>query len=79
MVSRTRSVIVAGRFVESERDRPFEARRPGNENPDAALGRVRGNPASVRLRAGGGRLDALPAGGGDSLCRFTGPLAQSAR
>jgi hypothetical protein len=57
-------------FVARERDRPFEASRPRDENPDAAPERVRGDPGFVRLRKalpGGrnGRLDALPAGGGD--------------
>src|ERR1035437_5689791 len=72
MVSRTRSVIVAGGFIEGERDRTFEAVGPGDQYTDAAPKRVRGNPAFVRLSyvlsAGfNGRLDALPPDSGDSL------------
>jgi hypothetical protein len=45
--------------------------KPRDEYPDAAPGRVRGGPGFVRqrgVRSGGlnGRIDALPAGGGDS-------------
>jgi hypothetical protein len=61
-----------GRFVERDRDRPFKATWPRDEHPDAARERARGDPGFVRpsvaLSGGGnGRLDALPAGGGDSL------------
>jgi hypothetical protein len=44
------------RFVERERDGPLEAPRPGDENPDAAPGRVRGDPGFKRL------IEALPGG-----------------
>jgi hypothetical protein len=52
------------RVAERDRDRPFEALRPRNENPDAALERVRGDPGSERLTealsgGGNGRRDTL--------------------
>jgi hypothetical protein len=40
MVSRTRSVIVAGGFIEGERDRSFEALGPDDQYTDAAAERV---------------------------------------
>jgi len=59
-------------FVKSERDRPFETLRSGDQDPNAAPERVRGHPGFERLSevlSGGlhGRLDALALGGGDSL------------
>jgi len=60
-----------GRFADRDRDRPLEAPRPRDENPDVAAERVRGDPGFERLRealAGGldGRFNALPPGGGDA-------------
>jgi len=61
-----------GCFVDSERDRPFEALRPGDENPDAAAERVRGDPGFERLSEAlpgglGGRIDALPPNGAERV------------
>jgi hypothetical protein len=57
-----------GRFVARDRDRPFEAQRPGDEHADVAPERVRGNQGFVRLSealaAGGHGRAAFPAGGG---------------
>jgi hypothetical protein len=60
-----------GRFTERDRDRPLEAPRPGDQHTNATPERVRGNPGFVRLseaRSGGGngRIEALPAGGGEA-------------
>jgi hypothetical protein len=47
-----------GRLVERKRDRPFEAQRSRDENPDAVPERVRGDPGYKRLR---GALAVAPA------------------
>ena len=46
----TRCASSPARCVERERDRPFEAPRPGDEHPDAARKRFRGDRGFVRLR-----------------------------
>jgi hypothetical protein len=46
----TRCASSPARCVERERDRPFEAPRPGDEHPDAARKRLRGDRGFVRLR-----------------------------
>ena len=61
-----------GRFVESERGLPFEARGPVMSARTPPRDRVRGNRAFMgpsEALSGGlhGRLDALPTGGGDSF------------